>query len=137
MNMTESKSTAFVSVELDEFVPTTADTESPIARIGLDNEHWENLINRLITWAQKPDMLANEGIEPLTHKAIAAAACLVVELKKIGAKCPDSVAPDPNGGIVLKSQTGAPDLAIVFHVWDDGTIDRCVFSGSRLVERSG
>jgi hypothetical protein len=141
MNIIESKSAAFISVELDEFVPTKADTESPITRIGLASEqeceHWENLINRLITWAQNPDVLADEGIEPLTYKAIAAAARLVVDLKKGGAECPDSLAPDPNGGIVLKYQFGAPNLAIEFHVWDDGTINRCVFSGSRLVERSG
>jgi hypothetical protein len=46
---------------------------------------------------------------------------------------PDSVVPDPNGGIVFERR--AQEMSEVFHLWDDGTVEYRRFQSTRLVER--
>ncbi len=46
---------------------------------------------------------------------------------------PDSIVPDPNGGIVFERREGK--VSEVLHVWDDGSAEYMRFRGTQLVER--
>jgi hypothetical protein len=138
MKAIESEPTPFITPAVDEFVPTKADTESPITRKGVADEQgdegWQNLINQLIEWGISPDSIADEGIEAPSRNTVQLTADLALALKRAGFDCPDAMVPDPNGGIVL--EYGTRNASIAYHVWHDGTIDRCTFNGPRLMERS-
>jgi len=135
--MTKSVSTATVST-LDEFVPTTFYTVVPLSG-GLlfrepSNDWAATVYGKLDEWSRDPTELADDGLDPPTPQSLRLAVRLAQWLQAAGAECPDRVVPDPSGGIVFRYR--GYGWADVFHVWDDGSVERCIFDGSRLVDRS-
>lgn len=123
---------------LPSAVGTNADTESPITRDdSADNEapdHWQRLIDHeLMEWASDPTKFDDDGIEPPSEQIVRLAIALAEHFRDQGLPAPDSVVPDPNGGIVFERRENG--LCEVFHVWDDGTVEYQRFQGTRLVER--
>ena len=87
----------------------------------------------LIAWGSAPGQLDDIGVTPPTGDTISLAIGLATESQDEGLPPPDSVVPDANGGIVFERL--GKDVTEVFHVWDDGSVDYCMFVGARLVER--
>ncbi len=119
-------------------VHTTVDEESSVTRDdGRANEaraEWQRLIDyQLIEWGRDPSRLEDEGIEPPTSETIRLATMLAEALKERGDPPPDTIVPDPNGGIVFERRE--KNRAEVFHVWDDDSVEYRRFEGTRLVER--
>ena len=136
--MPTTKSTPFMSVSLGDAVPTHVDAESPITRDhdreDVAGETWQTFIDQqLIEWGREPSQIEDEGIEPPSRGTIQQAVLLAQSLRDAGFTPPDSIVPDPNGGIVFERRE--KDVSEVFHVWDDGTVEYCGFQGARLVER--
>src|SRR6266705_3063142 len=106
MNTIENQPTSFISPALDEFVTTTADTESPINRkrsVGDDgDERWQNLINQLIEWGCDGDPLSDDGNDPPSREIVQLAARFALALRDDGLRCPDNLVADPNGGVVFE-----------------------------------
>ena len=94
---------------------------------------WQSLIDTLLEWDSTPSELDDEGVEPPTKETIRRAILLLQSLRDHGEAALDSVAPDPNGGIVLERRKN--NVSEVFHVWDNATTEYCRFQGARLVER--
>ena len=127
-----------MSPPLVEPVQTNVDDEAPITtadgRADRSREKWNSLIDyKLIEWVRHPSQLDDEGVEPATRKTIRLAIELAQGLRDAGFPPPDSVVPDPNGGIVFERRE--KDVSEVFHVWDDGSVEYCRFQGARVVER--
>lgn len=123
---------------LVEAVPTNVDTESPMssdhARGEESREKWESLIDdRLIEWALDPSQLDDEGIEPPTRQTIQQAIILARKLRDAGLSAPDSLVPDPDGGIVFACR--GEDTSEEWHIWDGETVEYLRFQGTQLVER--
>ena len=117
---------------------TNADTESPITRDDNSNIHaadgWQHLIDQHLTrWEATSLAFDDEGIEPPSWEIIRLAIHLAERCRDLGWAAPDCVVPDPNGGIVFERRENG--LSEVLHVWDDGTVERQLFRGTRLVER--
>jgi hypothetical protein len=87
-----------------------------------------------MVWLRDPSQLQDEGIEPPSGTVIRLSMDLAENYRDRGLPAPDSVVPDPNGGIVFERREG--DVSEVFHVWDDGTVEYMLFEGARLVERN-
>ena len=97
-------------------------------------ERWQDVIDRkLIEWGRSPSPIEDMGVDPPTKETIQRAIRLAETLRDEGVPAPESVVPDPNGGIVFERREG--NLAEVYHFWDDGTIEYQRFEGTRLVER--
>jgi hypothetical protein len=131
--MLETEPTLFASSSLPSFVNTEADRASPVSRC--DNRgKWEELIDyRLIEWAYDPRQLEDDGVEPPTPQAIYSAIAWARACRDDDAASPDTVVPDPNGGIIFERREG--EAAQVLHVWEDGTVEYSAFQGTRLVAR--
>ncbi len=119
-------------------VGTSADTESPVTRNDSADpdapDRWQRLIDHELTeWPSDPTKFDDDGIEPPSDQTIHLAIALAGHFKDQGLPAPDSVVPDPNGGIVFERRENG--LSEVFHVWDDGTVEYQRFQGTRLVER--
>lgn len=116
-------------------VPTRAQSDAPISSGTIaDTQTWDRVIDyQLIEWGRNPRALEDDGIEAPTGEVILRARELAQILKNAGVAAPDTVVPDPNGGIVFERRAG--DLIETFHVWDDGTVEYCRFNGAQLVER--
>jgi hypothetical protein len=97
-------------------------------------ESWQDAIDRkLIEWGRTPSPLEDIGVDPPTKETIQRAIRLAEVFRDEGLPGPESVVPDPNGGIVFERREG--DVAEVCHLWDDGTTEYQRFEGTRLVER--
>ncbi len=117
-------------------VETNADKRSLITRgTARQRAHnqWQRLINHELTeWALDPARFDDDGIEPPSRQIIRFSDCLGGRFRDEGLPAPDSVVPDPNGGIVFERRENG--LSEVLHVWDDGTVEHQLFRGTRLVE---
>ena len=89
--------------------------------------------HELNEWALDPARFDDDGIEPPSRQIIRLAIALAEAFRDEGLPAPDSVVPDPNGGIVFEQQETA--CAEVLHIWDDGNVEHQLFRGTRLVER--
>lgn len=132
------RSREFISLPWPNAVPGDVDMGSTVARpygrADEAREKWQNLIDRkLIEWGRDPSQLDDEGVESPTPEIIQRAILLAEALRDSDDPPPDTVVPDPNGGIVFERQKNG--LSEVYHVWDDGTIEWRCFQGTRLVER--
>jgi hypothetical protein len=97
-------------------------------------ERWQDAIDhKLIEWSRAPSPLEDVGVDPPTKETIQRAIRLAETFRDEGFPAPESVVPDPNGGIVFERREG--EVAEVCHLWDDGTTEYQRFEGARLVER--
>jgi len=97
-------------------------------------ESWQDVIERkLIEWGRSPSALEDMGVDPPTKETIQRAIRLAEAFRDEGFPSPQSVVPDPNGGIVFERRDG--NIAEVCHVWGDGTTEYQRFEGTRLLER--
>ena len=135
--MSTAELTPLVSSLPGKTVRTGADTESPMSRddTGDDNvvERWQTLIDRMIDWGWNQGEFEDEGIEPPNREVVRLAILLAQRFKEERFRPPDSVVPDPNGGIVFELRENGD--CEVWHVWDDGVIEYQRFQGTHLVER--
>jgi hypothetical protein len=122
------------STRIREF-PTGVDAEAPVTRKDIKARRaWQRLIDQtLMDWLRDPGQLEDEGIEPPSRTTIRVSMDLAEAYRDEGRPAPDSVACDPNGGIVFERRQG--DVSEVLHVWDDGSVEYICFQGTRLVER--
>ena len=136
--MEATESTPFISEELQNAVCTTVDSESPVfSEHGPEQaarESWQRIIDhQLIEWGRNPSQLADEGVEPPSAETIQRAILLAEACRDNTFPPPNSVVPDPNGGIVFERRER--EVSEVFHIWDDGSVEYCGFQGLRLVDR--
>ena len=136
--MPATEASPFISRALANAVSTNVDTESPITRdygrADEAREKWQRLIDyTLLEWLIDPSQVDDEGIEPPTYDTICQAINLAQAFRNADMMPPDSVVPDPNGGIVFERRE--QDVCEVLHVWDDGTVEYRVFQGARLAAR--
>ena len=136
--MPTTKSSPFLSHPLTEPTNTNVDGVTLSSRgIGVqasNRDAWQKLIDyQLIEWGWNTEDFDDEGIEPPTRDTIQLAIALAEGLRDNGLIAPDSVVPDANGGLVFERREN--DVAEVFHVWDDGTVEYQCFHGTRLIER--
>lgn len=95
---------------------------------------WQRLIDSTLTkWEWDISQFDDEGIEPPSRQIVRLAIDLAEGFRDQGLPAPDSVVPDPNGGIVFERRENG--LSEVFHVWEDGSVEYQRFQGTRLVER--
>ncbi len=110
--------------------------EAPVGeeRESTWREAWDQVIDhKLIAWGSDPSQLEDEGIDPPTREIIYQAIRLAQEYRDAKCPAPDSIVPDPNGGIVFERRE--KDVSEVLHIWEDGTTEYLFFRGTRLVER--
>jgi len=134
--MATAKANPLVSRPLRNAVATDVDTQSPVtgASETATQKKWQQMIDyRLLEWGRDPNQLADDGVEPPTGETILRAIRLAEELRNAGLAAPDSILPDPNGGILFECRNG--DLVEVYHVWDDGTTEYHCFHGTQLIIR--
>lgn len=120
-------------------VSTNADTISPITRDHVGHEAardgWQRVIDhKLIEWGWNTRQFDEEDLEPPSREIVLLAIRLAERLRDEGCPAPDSVVPDPGGGIVFERRENG--LTEVYQIWDDGTVEYQRFQGTRLVERS-
>ena len=132
------KPRASVSPHVIEPVETGVDTESPAS--GEVNqkrwrEAWQRMIDgTLMNWLRDPSQVEDEGIDAPSGTILRLSMDLAERFRDKGFPSPDSVVPDPNGGIVFERREG--DMSEVFHIWDDGSVEYMRFQGTHLMERS-
>ena len=119
-------------------VNTSANVESAVLAAWKTEEPgwatWQRFIDKqLREWLRDPDQLADEGIDPPRREIIRNALALAHYFRDCGEPPPDTIVPDPNGGVVFEWCEGAVAKAI--HLWDDGNIEYFRFMGADLVER--
>ena len=136
--MPTTESNLYISPLLVEAVRTDVDTESPLTNGHSRDDQlagdWQSLIDhKLIEWGRDPSQLDDEGVESPTGETIQLTIKLAQSLRDAGLAPPDSVVPDPNGGMVFERRES--DVSEVFHVWNDGSVEYSCFQGTRLVER--
>ena len=111
--MIKSNPSSLLTSMGDDFVPTRADMESPATwkRLGDSqaNERWQALLDHLIEWGSNAACLADDGIDPPSRDTVQWAAQVILALRDSGLRCPDSIVPDPNGGIVIEYGDGDGD----------------------------
>jgi len=117
---------------------TNVASEAPATHEFLHDQEsrgkWQELIDhKLIEWGRNPSQFDDEGVEPPSGEIVRRAIEIAKQFRHDGLTPPDSIVPDPNGGIVFERREG--DVAEVFHIWDDGTVEYRCFQGARLVER--
>lgn len=129
----------FLSEEIPSLVISTAGDRyrSPIA---LDDEEeqaareaWEEMMNCLIEWGAGMSQFDDEGVEPPSHEVLQKAYLWAQKCRDHLVPPPDTVVPDPNGGIVFERHEG--NRTEVLHFWDDGDIEYRCFEGTNLVRR--
>lgn len=119
-------------------VETSVDTESPMTieedREGPFRAAWQKLIEKhLLNWLHDPTQLEDEGVEVPQRTIIRLSIDVAEKFRDEGLPPPDSVVPDPNGGIVFERRDN--DLTEVIHIWDDGSVEYQQFRGCQLVQR--
>ena len=120
-----------VSANVDSERPTVCDKD----RVDAFRRGWQQLIDyRLIEWGWSSDQFDEEGVEPPSRETITRAIKLAQRFRSKGFPPPDSVVPDPNGGIVFERRE--LDITEVLHIWSDGSAEYQQFQGTRLVERT-
>jgi hypothetical protein len=130
--------TPFMSRISPKVVSTNADTDSPVTSTDADSQAaraaWQRLIDfSLIEWGRDPDRFTDEGMEAPDGQIIGLAIAVAERFRDQGDAAPDSVVPDPNGGIVFeRRENGSSE---VVHIWDDGHVEYMRFEGTRLVSR--
>jgi hypothetical protein len=128
---------AFLSSPLRNAVDTKGQLEQPTTRDYrqyVSRRAWDEFIDRtLIEWGWDSSRLEDEGIEPPKRETISRAIHLAQNYRDQGLSAPDSIVPDPNGGVVFERRTG--DISEVLHFWDDGSVEYFRFQGHRLLER--
>jgi len=128
---------ACVSEVVPRPVETGADTGGAVTvevdREGRFGQGWQRVIDELIDWASNPEQFADEGIDAPSRETLRLAGKLALELRDNGLPSPDRIVPDPNGGLVFEYDTAQG--ASEYHIWDDGSIDFCMFDDTRLVSR--
>ncbi len=126
----------FISPPLMHAVGTTSDIESPLTRCGgAAASAWQQVIDgTLLLWLRDPELLADADVNPPTGAIIRTALDVAEKLKEDGLAPPDSVVPDPNGGIVFELRSGS--IVESIHVWDDGQVEFMKFDRGKLVERT-
>ena len=80
-----------------------------------------------------PNPLEDEGFEAPTATISRLSLDLAERFCEEGLPAPDSIVPDPNGGVVFERREG--DVSEVLHVWDDGSVEYMRFHGTQLAER--
>ncbi|MBI3465711.1 MAG: hypothetical protein HY000_22055 [Planctomycetes bacterium] len=107
--------------------PGTADRRAENAA----SDAWQRIIDStLMGWASNPSQLEDEGVEPPSAETVRLAIRLAQSLQRAGLSPPDSVVPDPNGGILFERRG-----AEVYQIWDDATVEFQRFEGAQLGER--
>jgi hypothetical protein len=130
--------TPFMSRISPKVVSTNADTDSPVTSTDADSQAaraaWQRLIDfSLIEWGRDRDRFTDEGMEVPDAQILGLAIDVAERFRDQGYPAPDSVVPDPNGGIVFeRRENGSSE---VVHVWDDGHVEYMRFEGTRLVSR--
>lgn len=95
---------------------------------------WQKLIDeRLLKWLADPSQLEDEGIEAPDGTILRLAIDLAEKYRDDKLPPPDSLVPDPDGGIVFELQHD--DISEVIHIWDDGQVEYQRFEGSKLAAR--
>lgn len=128
----------YLSASMNEAVRTTVDDESPVNRQSAPNAKWraawqEWIERTLINWLSDPTQLEEDGSDAPTGTVIRLAMDYAAKFRDDRRPPPDSIVPDPSGGIVFERQ--GQQLSEVFHFWDDGAVEYCEFHGTQLVER--
>lgn len=119
-----------VSANVDSERPTVRDKD----QVALFRQAWQQLIDRLcFDWGLNPQQFDDDGVEPPSRETIVRAIRVAQQQEKQGHPPPDSVVPDPNGGIVFERRE--LDITEVLHIWSDGGAEYQQFQGTRLVER--
>jgi hypothetical protein len=130
--------TPFMSRVSPKVVSTNADTQLPVmsadASIQAARAAWQRLIDfSLIEWGRDPDRFTDEGVEAPDGEIVRLAIAVAERFRDQGDPAPNSVVPDPNGGIVFeRRENGSSE---VVHIWDDGHVEYMRFEGTRLVAR--
>jgi len=103
-------------------------------REAVRREAWQRLIDeRLLEWLSRPTQLDEDGFDAPTATIIRLSLDLAERFCEEGFPPPDSIVPDPNGGIAFERREG--HVSEVLHVWDDGSVEYMRFHGTQLVER--
>lgn len=97
------------------------------------NEAWQRLIDKLLEWLRDPAQLEDDGIDAPTATILRLSLDLAERYRDARLAAPDSIVPDPNGGIVFERRER--NVSEVLHVWDDGSAEYMRFHGTQLVER--
>ena len=127
-----------ISPALIQAVPTRIDTEAPVTRDG-NRDHaarakWQALIaKKLMEWLRDRAQFEDEGVDAPNRTIVRLSIDLAEQYRDEGRPAPDSIVPDPNGGIVF--ERGDNGVSEVIHIWDDGVVEYQQFHGCRLVER--
>lgn len=136
--MLATKPQSFITpIRYPEF-PTGVDASALVTQLdsrdGEAPKAWQLLVDRTLTaWLRNPSQLDDENIEPPSGTILRLSMDLADIFREKGFPAPNSIVPDPNGGIVFEWRKGSESE--VYHVWDDGTIESMSFAGNRLVER--
>lgn len=102
-------------------------------RAVISREQWRSAILQLLEWLREPSQLEDDGIEAPTGTIIRLALDVAEKHMRLGYVGPDSIAPDPNGGVVFsRTEHGVSEL---IYVWDDGKIEYMQLKGSELLQR--
>jgi len=115
---------------------TTA-TDEPALTSSEQHERqvaWDSLIDRkFIEWAEHPESLVDEGVEPPSRDIISQACQVSWRMRDQGAAPPTAVVPNGEGGIVFERAQGSVLEAIEVHA--GGSIEYRLFDDCRLVHR--
>ena len=85
-------------------------------------EAWRRLIDeKLLEWLRDPSQLEDVGIDAPTATVVRLSLDLAERFREEGFPAPDSIVPDPNGGIVFERREG--NVSEILHVWDDGSAE--------------
>ncbi len=127
-----------IMAPLARAVSTGVDTASPAtinaARLDRFRDAWQKLIDeRLLAWLEEPRQLEDEGVEPPSGTILRLAIDYAEKLRDEGFPPPDSIVPDPNGGVAFERRRNG--ISGVFYFWHDGTLEYQKFRGTTLVER--
>jgi hypothetical protein len=136
MQMTKPR--AYVSAALIRTFQTGIDADAPLSRARSCDVNarvlWQHVIDQtLMAWLRDPSQLDDDGIDPPNGTIIRLSMDLAENFRDRGLPAPDSVVPDPNGGIVFQRREG--NVSEEFHVWEDASVEYLRFEGTQLVER--
>jgi hypothetical protein len=116
---------------------TGIDSVAPIAPRRSERENsrdrWTRIVETLLGWLREPTQLEDVGIYAPTGTILRLALDLAESLRNRGWEPPETVAPDPNGGIVFERRK--QEVSEVIHVWEDGSVEYLLFEGTRGIAR--
>jgi hypothetical protein len=136
--MAMTKPSTLMLPPVERGVPTKVNTEALISRddgrAKANRDAWQRLIDeKLLDWLREPSQLEDEYIEAPNPTIIRLSLDLAEKYRDEGLPAPDTMVPDPNGGIVFERYEG--DVSEVLHVWNDGSVEYMQFQGTKLTER--